>query len=148
MTWWMTALIIAGVILLICLIGFIYVCVIAKGDGKAADPDYTKVAFAAQEAGKLLIDPADRGRYAVCRVTRGIQGVRIEVSSEGNPPVHFDREIILLNKTEEEYRNITRYAADSAAHFTGGRYIVVQEYNDSYRLEKNVYFTPVTLPRS
>ena len=145
-TWWMIVLIIIGVILIIQLIAFLYVSAIAKKDGQASDPNYTKIAFAAQDAAKLLKQLNQENRSLICRVTRGILGVRIEVSSSGEPPVHYDREVQLEQRPEEEMRKLIGYAAQSIAYFSGNMYIPMQEYGDSYRLDKNLYYVPPQTP--
>lgn len=145
-TWWMILLIIAGVILFIILIGFIYACVIAKKDGTTADPNETKIAFGTQEAAKILMKLKEEERSMICRVTRGIEGVRIEIASSGEPPVHYDKEIILETRPEEQQRQLCRHTADMIVHFTNGQFVPVQEYGDSYRIEKNLYYVPPTIP--
>jgi len=146
MTWWQISLIIGGGILFICLICFLYICAIAKKDGKVADGAYTEIAFAAQTAAKILVNLSDQDRPVVCQVTRGILGVRIEVSSSGEPPIHYDKEIRTDGRPEEEIRKMCLYAADSIVHFTKDRFLAAREYGDTYRIQKNLYYRPPQRP--
>ncbi len=139
---WKIVMIIGIVILAICLMGFLYIMVIAKSDGKVSDPVYGEIAIIAKQAGDILLALKKQDRTAVCRVSRGILGIQVEVASSGEPPVHYNREIRMEGRAEEEIRQFVAYTAQNVAHFTKNSYTAVQEYGDSFRIERNAFYRP------
>ena len=146
MSGWTIVILIAGIVLIIMLVGFVYAFGIARKDGQPADEDETKISFAAQHAAKELVSLNAQNRSLLCRVSRGMTGIRVEISSSGNPPVNYDREVQLGTKSEDEQRRLCGQMAQSIAYFTNNQFIPMQEYSDSYRLEKNLYYVPPQTP--
>ena len=132
-------IIIGVVILVICLISFIYVSIISKKDGQIADPIYTEISFACKTASNILVNLKQQDRTGLCRVSRGILGIRIEVSCSGDPPIHFDKEIRADGRTETEMHQLCAHAASCIEHFTSKKFAAVLEYGDSYLIEPNRY---------
>lgn len=133
---WKILLIIGAVILAIILISIIYITAIARKDGKAADPVYAEIAYAAKPAGNILKNLMTENRSAVCRVTRGFYGIHIEVASSGDPPIHYEKEIPGKEHTAEELASLLEYTASDIAHFAGPGFCVIKEYGDIFRVEQ------------
>ena len=139
-TVWKVLIIIGIVLVAIILISFLYISVIARKDGRVTDPIYAEIALAAQTAGNILKSLKEQERSALCRVSRGFTGIRIEVSSSGEPPIHFDKEIPGRDHSATEVQGLLAYTAENVAHFAGNTFIATNEYGDSYRIERKIHY--------
>ena len=133
-------LIITGIVIFaIILIILIYASIIAKKDGHVADKIYGDIAVVAKQAANTLEYMRDHDRTGVCRVSRGILGIRIEIASEGDPPIHFDQEVRTDGRTEADIQALCEHTASTIAHFTKHTYQYMKEYGDSYKIERRMY---------
>jgi len=133
-------LIITGIVILaLILIIILYASIIAKKDGHVADKIYGDIAVIAKNAANTLEYLRDHDRTGVCRVSRGILGIRIEIASEGDPPIHFDQEIRTDGRTEADISALCEHTASTIVHFTKHTYQYFKEYGDSYKIDRNTY---------
>ncbi len=140
---WKIVMIIGIVILVICFIGFIYAMIISKKDGQVADPIYGDITVVTKQAAEILMALRKQNRSSVCRVSRGIVGIQVEVASSGEPPVHYNRDIRMDGRSEEQIHELVEYSATNVAHFTQGKFVAVKEYGDCFRIEpRTLYNSP------
>ncbi len=137
---WRILLVVGVVILIICFFSFIYVMIIAKKDGQVADPIKAEISLVAQTAGRILSTLKKQDRTAICRVSRGFTGIRVEVASSGEPPVHYDKEIPGKEHTAAQIQELIGFTATMIAHFAGREFMAIREYGDSFRVERNAFY--------
>ena len=136
---WKILMIIGIVLLAIVVIILLCATVMAKKDGQVADKIYGDIAVVAKQAANTLEYMRDNNRTGVCRVSRGILGIRIEIASEGDPPLHFDQEIRTDGRTEADIQNLCEHTASTIVHFTKNTYQYMKEAGDSYKIDRKAY---------